>query len=63
MALIGICDRITATKTSTQPITSNNVMVSCKRSMPKIAANTDSMLMIRDAAVGSRFFCPMICRE
>ena len=52
----GICDRITAVNTNTQPRISQPVMVSFKIKTPLSTAKTDSKLMIRDAAVVSKCF-------
>ena len=59
----GSCERTTAVNTSPQPSSSGRVMVSPRSHQPPRVANTDSRLIMRDALVGSRCFCPRICKE
>ena len=49
----GICAKMTAAKTRTQPVNSLAVMTSPRISQPAKAAKTDSRLMMRVAVVGS----------
>ena len=60
---MGIWERITAMNTRIHPRVSQNVRVSLRSSQPKITANTDSRLMIKEAGVDSSFCCPRIKRE
>ena len=60
---MGIWDIIIAEKTKIQPTVSQIVMVVLSIKALQSTANTDSKLMISDAAEGSRFFCAIICRE
>ena len=50
----GSCDNITAVNTSTQPRISQFVSVSLRIRQPHSTANTDSRLMISDAAEGCK---------
>ena len=58
----GICAKMTAAKTRTQPVSSLVVMTSPRMSQPARAAKTDSRLMMRVAVVGSVYFWPTICK-
>ena len=52
----GTWETITPAKTRVQPVSSEGVMVLCRISQPPRAANTDSRLIISEAAVGSSRF-------
>lgn len=58
----GNCANIIAAKTKMHPAISLGDSISPKMIQPLSAANTDSILNIKDAIIGLIFFCATICK-